>query len=111
MQRADWCFLITLTVLLVLTLTGCSRKTPVEQAFQGVNNNITAIEHALPAECRTEDINAKLNTVREESNKAQVACETKIQEYKTKYNLTKNAFFGLFFMILAIFFIKSKKIF
>lgn len=111
MQRADWYFLITLTVLLVLTLAGCSRKTPVEQAFQGVNNNITAIEHALPAECRTEDINAKLSAVREESNKAQVACETKIKEYKTKYDMTKNALFGIIFLILGVFFIKSKKIF
>ena len=111
MQRADWYFLITLTVLLVLTLTGCSRKTPVEQAFQGVNNNITAIEHALPAECRTEDINAKLNAVREESTKAQVACETKIKEYKTKYDMAKNALLGIIFLILGVFFIKSKKIF
>lgn len=111
MQRADWYFLITLAVLLALNLTGCSKKTPVEQAFQGVGESITAIEHALPAECRTKDINTKISAVREESNKAQIACETKIKEYKTKYDMAKNALFGLILLIFGIFFIKSKKIF
>lgn len=107
MQRADYYFLITLATLLVLTLAGCSRKTPVEQAFQGVGESITAIEHTLSAECRTEDVERQLAMIREKTTSAQVACETKIQEYKTKYNVAKNAFFGLFFMILAIFFHKK----
>lgn len=111
MQRADYYFLITLATLLVLTLTGCSRKTPVEQAFQGVGESITAIEHTLPAECRTEDVERQLAMIREKTTSAQVACETKIQEYKTKYNVAKNALFGIIFLILGVFFIKSKKIF
>lgn len=111
MQRADWYFLITLTVLLVLTLAGCSRKTPVEQAFQGVNDSVNVIEHSLPAECHTEEVGMKLSVVKHQISQAQVACETKIEEYKTKYNMTKNALFGIIFLILGVFFIKSKKIF
>jgi predicted small lipoprotein YifL len=111
MQRSDWYFLITLATLLVLSLTGCSRKTPVEQAFQGVDERITAIDRALTPECRTEDVMRTIDAVRHEVMVARVSCETKIEEYKTKYNVAKNAFLGLFFMILAIFFIKSKKIF
>lgn len=111
MRRADWYFLIILTGLLTLSLAGCSHKTPVEQAFQGVDENITAIDHALTPECRTENVMRALDAVRYETMTARVSCETKIQEYKTKYDMTKSAFFGLILIILGGILIKSKKIF
>ena len=106
MRRADYWFLIILAVLLAVSLTGCSRKAPVEQAFNGVNDKITAVEHALPAECRTEDVDMKLALMRHEINQAQITCETEIQEYKTKYKMTLSAFSGLILLILAYFFVK-----
>lgn len=111
MRRADWYFLIILTGLLTWSLTGCSRKAPVEEAFQGVDESITAIGHALTPECRTEEVEQKIDAVRHEVMVARVSCETKIQEYKTKYDMTKSALFGLILMVLGVFFIKSKKIF
>ena len=106
MRRADWCFLVILAVLLAVSLTGCSRKAPVEQAFDGVNDKITAVEHALPAECRNEDVNMKLALVRHEINQAQITCETEIQDYKTRYHTFLGLFTGLFLLILGYFFVK-----
>ena len=110
MQRSDWYFLITLATLLAFSLAGCSRKTPVEQAFQGVEESITAIEHALAPQCRTEEVEQKIDAVRYETMTARISCETKIQEYKTKYDMTKSAFFGLILIVLGGILIKSKKI-
>ena len=106
MRRADWYFLITLAVLLVLTLAGCSRKAPVEEAFQGVDESITAIEHALAPECRTEEVEQKIDAVRYETMTARVTCETKIERYKSRYHLVLSAFSGLVLLIVAYFFVK-----
>lgn len=107
MQRSDWYFLITLATLLVLCLTGCSRKTPVEQAFQGVDEKITAIDRALTPECRTEDVVRTIDAVRHETMTARVTCETKIERYKSRYHLVLSAFSGLVLLIVAYFFVKK----
>jgi predicted small lipoprotein YifL len=106
MQRSDWYFLITLATLLVLSLTGCSRKTPVEQAFQGVDERITAIDRALTPECRTEDVMRTIDAVRHEVMVARVSCETKIEEYKTKYKMTSGILFAIILLIIGRFAIK-----
>lgn len=107
MQRSDWYFLITLATLLTFSLAGCSRKTPVEQAFQGVDDKITAVEHALTAECRTEEVEQKIDAVRHETMTARVTCETKIERYKSRYHLVLSAFSGLVLLIVAYFFVKK----
>lgn len=107
MQRSDWYFLITLATLLTLSLAGCSRKTPVEQAFQGVEESITAIDRALTPECRTEDVMRTIDAVRHEVMVARVSCETKIERYKSRYHLVLSAFSGLVLLIVAYFFVKK----
>lgn len=107
MQGSDWYFLITLATLLTFSLAGCSRKTPVEQAFQGVDESITAIDHALAPECRTEDVMRAIDAVRHETMTARVTCETKIERYKSRYHLVLSAFSGLVLLIAAYFFVKK----
>ena len=69
----------------LLCLGGCQRKTPVETAFNSVENSVVALEKTLPIECKTEVVSEKIAQVRLEMAKAQTECEKKINEYKIKY--------------------------
>lgn len=83
-----------------LILLGCSRKTPVEQAFDGVEQSVVELEKALPVECRSDAVLAKIESLRAENAQAQVTCATQIQNYKIKYERLI-ALFGV--VILAYF--------
>lgn len=69
----------------LLCLGACSRKTPVENAFNGVEQSVVTLEKTLPVECQTDAVLTKIADLRAENVKAQMVCETKIQDYKIKY--------------------------
>ena len=60
----------------LLCLGACSRKTPVENAFNGVEQSVVTLEKTLPVECQTDAVLTKIADLRAENTKAQMVCET-----------------------------------
>ena len=72
-------------ILLILLLSGCSRKTPVETAFNEVQTSIVQVKETLPPECKTVEVLAKIDEVEAKRKVAEVTCEAKIKDTQTKY--------------------------
>lgn len=88
------CFLIG------LCLSGCSRKTPVENAFHEVETSIVAIKESLPPECQTVEVMAKINEVEWKRQTAESVCQAKIKDTQNKY---ERVLWVLGFIILTLF--------
>ena len=79
----------------IFGLTGCSRKTPVENAFHEVETSIVAVKENLPPECQT-----KIDEVEWKRQTAESVCQAKIKDTQTKY---ERVLWVLGFIILALF--------
>ena len=66
-------------------LTGCSRKTPVDNAFHEVETSIVAVKENLPPECQTKDVLAKIDEVEWKRQTAESVCQAKIKDIQNKY--------------------------
>lgn len=82
------------------SLTGCSRKTPVESAFNEVQTSIVAVKENLPPECQTKEILAKIDEVEWKRQTAEQVCLAKIKDTQNKY---ERVLWILGFIILALF--------
>lgn len=80
-MRVFACFLIMFGVL-----TGCTRKTPTEIAFDAVDASVASLEKALPAECKTDVMLAQITTVRSNIETARLVCDADIKAMKIKYD-------------------------
>ena len=90
------------TILLVLAFlqSGCTRKEPVELAFNDIQQSVQTLEQTLPAECKTDQTMIAINKLQAEITEARATCQTKILDYQTKY---ERAISVIFFIILAFF--------
>lgn len=84
----------------IFGLTGCSRKTPVENAFYEVGTSIVAVKENLPPECQTKDVLAKIDEVEWKRQTAESVCQAKIKDTQNKY---ERVLWVLGFIILALF--------
>ena len=84
----------------VFGLTGCSRKTPVENAFHEVETSIVAVKENLPPECQTKEVLAKIVDVEWKRQTAESVCQAKIKDTQTKY---ERVLWVLGFIILSLF--------
>lgn len=91
---------------MLLCLGACSRKTPVESAFDSVGQAVTELQNTLPAECQTDAVLVKIADLRAETVKAQITCETKINDYKIKYERVLAVLGVIILAFLAKFYIK-----
>ena len=66
-------------------LTGCSRKTPVDNAFHEVETSIVAVKENLPPECQTKEVLAKIDEVEWKRQTAESVCQAKIKDIQNKY--------------------------
>lgn len=83
-------------------LTGCARKTPVEQSFEEVQQAVVVVKESLPVECQTETVMAKFNDIETKRQVAQSVCEEKIKSIEIKY---ERALFALI-LIISVFFLR-----
>lgn len=98
------------TLLFALTafvLCGCMRKTPVEEAFDSIGQSVVSLEQSLPKECKTDVVMAKISELEAKNTTAQATCETKIQDYKIKYERVLGVLIFVILAFLAKFFIKK----
>lgn len=68
----------------VLSLTGCSRKTPVDDAFQDVNTSIVTLKDELPPECKTDLILKNIEKLELNNQFAEQVCKSKIKDLESK---------------------------
>ena len=68
-----------------LGLTGCSRKTPVDNAFHEVETSIVAVKENLPPECQTKEVLATIDEVEWKRQTAESVCQAKIKDTQNKY--------------------------
>jgi len=95
--------LLFVSFFIGLCLSGCSRKTPVENAFYEVETSIVAVKQNLPPECQTKEVLAKIDEVEWKRQTAEQVCQAKIKDTQVKY---ERVLWVLFFIILA-FFVKN----
>ena len=88
-----FCFFISM-------LAGCSRKTPVENAFHEVETSIVAVKENLPPECQTKEVLAKIDEVEWKRQTAESVCDAKIKDTQNKY---ERVLWVLGFIILTLF--------
>lgn len=88
----------TILLMIALLQSGCTRKEPVEQAFNDVQQSVQTLEQTLPVECKTEDTMAVIKKLQTEITEAKATCQTKILDYRTKYERVITV---IFFIILA----------
>ena len=81
-------------------LAGCSRKTPVENAFHEVETSIVAVKENLPPECQTKEVLMKIDEVEWKRQTAEQVCQAKIKDTQNKY---ERVLWVLGFIILALF--------
>lgn len=84
----------------VFGLTGCSRKTPVDNAFHEVGTSIVAVKENLPPECQTKEVLAKIDEVEWKRQTAESVCQAKIKDTQNKY---ERVLLVLGFIISALF--------
>ena len=91
------------TILLILAVlqSGCTRKEPVEQEFNDVQQSVQILEQTLTAECKTEETMTAINKLRAEITEARATCQTKILDYRTKYERLISVVFFIFLAFLA----------
>ena len=89
-------------VFLCIALLGCSKKTPVETAFDDVNQAIITTKDSLPAECKTELVMARFDEIEAKEQVAQTMCESKIKDAQTKFE----RILGVLILIILGFFAK-----
>ena len=94
-------------VVLLLCLTGCSRKTPVEESFDNVQEAMVEFQDTLPAECKTNLVMAKFNELEAKQIVAQNTCETKIHDTEIKYERVLGILILIILAFFAKFFIKK----
>lgn len=78
-------FLCLGILFLLCCLTGCSRKTPVETAFNEVETSVVEIKDALPKECKTDIVTTKIKAVEQKIQIAEQVCDAKIKDTQIKY--------------------------
>lgn len=104
-KATDIMFIVILWLMVLcfsLMLLGCSRKTPVETAFDDVNQSIVTTKESLPVECKTEIVMAKFDELEAKEQVAQSTCELKIKEAQTKFERV----LGVLILIILGFFAK-----
>ena len=82
--------------LLVLLLAGCAKSEPVSSTIaDNAVNNVTALEQALPAECKTDAIVTQLTVIKTEIRAVKKSCDAE-KDVITKEKLKwKMSFWGL----------------
>ena len=97
------------TVLLLVgaLLGGCSRKEPVDESFNHLDQEVQHLGQTLPAECKTESVMAAIEKVQAGVTEARAKCEMKISEYKTKYERLTTIVFLVILGFFVKFFIKK----
>ena len=92
-----WAFVIA---VVCLVLTSCSRKTPVEIAFNDTQQAITSAKDSLPVECQTSDVLAKFDALETKVKVAEGVCEAKIKDTSVRY---ERAIWFIILIFLAFF--------
>ena len=86
--------------IMALSLSGCSRKTPVDNAFNEVNTSIVALKEELPPQCKTDVILKKIEKLELDNQFAEQICKSIIKDTQIKY---ERVLWVLGFIILAFF--------
>lgn len=94
-----WIFVV---FVFSLVLLGCSRKTPVENAFDDVQQAIVSVKGTLPPECQTEKVMQKFQEIELKQQVAENVCQTQIKTTEIKYERV----LGIVFFIILVFFVK-----
>ena len=87
-------------IIICFFLCCCSRKTPVEDAFNNVQTSIVSIKDSLPEECKTEEVLKKFDELDWKREMAEQICQAKIKDTQAKY---ERVLWVLGFIILAFF--------
>lgn len=83
-----------------LSLAACSRKTPVDNAFDEVQTSIVALKDELPPECKTDVILKKIENLELNKQVAEQVCKSKIKDIETKY---ERVLWVICFVVLGFF--------
>lgn len=93
-------------ILLIFTilLNGCARETPVSDTIaDNAVNATTALQQALPDECKTAAINTQFDVIRTEIRAVKTACQTEKDVITSEKLKWQWAFWALAAMVSVYF--------
>ena len=97
------CFGLFLSLFM---LCSCTNGYENHNAINAVNSSVDALEQSLPAQCKTDAINAQFKAIREQTATIERDCTTAIEKVDSERIKWKTAFFGLL-LVLGVFTLKK----
>lgn len=97
-------------IIPLIALAACSKTTPIDEQHEAISAQIDALEHSLPAECKTSGIVSQIEALRMQTVAEVSVCYTSLQEEQIKTTKANIRFYTLLviFIGLLIGFIKKK---
>lgn len=93
-------------IIICLLLVGCA-PAPVKTTTETAKKSIVALEKNLPAQCRTETINAQIDAIKSQIDAIPEICAAQYESLRQERNTWRVATIGLVGIILTWFFAKK----
>ena len=88
-------------LLLLFTLSSCGTATSTHEAIKDTQNSIVEFEKGLPEQCKTLEVNARLDSIKTKINNIKVHCDAQVEILKSERTKWKTAFFALAAIVAA----------
>lgn len=95
---------------MLLILSGCTNPQPTESIINSTQEQITAIETSLPAECKTPAILEQINALKAQLSNIPTICKSELATEKEKTKKWTLATFALIGIIILILWNKLKRL-
>lgn len=103
---------VLFVLLALLTFTGCSKSTVVDNIANSVIQSVENIEKNLPKECKTESVMAQINGVKAQIPNVVESCNSLLEKEKAtteKWTLASVLEFGIIALLVYILFKRGLK--
>lgn len=81
--------------LLLFTLSSCGTVSPTHEAIKDAQNSVADFEKNLPEQCKTAEINARLDAIKTKIASVEVRCDAQVEVLKSEKTKWKTAFYAL----------------
>jgi hypothetical protein len=87
--------------LLLFILSSCATVSPMRDAVKDAQNSVVEFEKKLPEQCKSSEINARLDAIKTKIDGIKVLCEAQVEVLQSEKTKWKTAFFALAAIVAA----------
>lgn len=88
---------------LLFILCSCGQSTQIHEDIVDINNTVVSLEKQLPAECKTPEINAKMEKIKAKTQQVEVVCNAQLEVANNEKVRWKTMFYALAIVMLVYF--------